>query len=372
MGNLAVTLLFSCVVAACSGTAVTPTTESDGPDPTTTAPTPETTLAPVVPTTTLPPPDPPPVAATFPQNGAAAPMWDDTAYGSPEYANTLSELAAAGSEWVTLVPTWYQSEPSSSVIYREESGRTTTDDALVAAIAEARSLGMRVILKPHVDLAEGGSRISIEPSAEEEWFDSYREMILVYARMAETEGADQFVVGTELGGTSGNAAAWRQVISDVRQEFSGPITYAANHDEFTDVEFWDALDFIGVDAYFPLAETPTTIISNLMESWDPIVADLAAVADEFGRVVVFTEIGYPSQQGATVEPYNPFHSDVPSDEEQAAALDAMLAAVADEVWFGGFHWWMWFVERTATEAALSYMPQGKPAGDILEEYWAQG
>lgn len=366
---IAVVFALAAVIGGCSGPEPTPTTES-GSDSTTTSNVPDTTAPPET-TTTDPPPDPPVVDAAFPQSGAAAPLWDDDGYGSDTYSAALEGLAEAGASWVTVIPTWYQTDADSSSIYREQPGRTATDEALASAISRARALGMRVTLKPHVDLAGGGSRISIDPADEGDWFDSYTDMIVGYAEMAEEAGVDQFVVGTELGGTSGSEQEWREVITRVREAYSGPITYAANHDEFEDVAFWDAVDFIGVDAYFPLSDVPTTIISDLTRAWEPIVADLAVVSERFGRMIVFTEVGYPSQEGATVEPYNPSHSDVVSEAEQAAALEAMIIAVGSEQWFGGFHWWMWFVERTDAAAALSYMPAGKPAGDILEAYWAE-
>lgn len=364
-------LVLVAITVGCSGGGSTGTTMSDDP------PTVETfaetsttaTSSPATTSTTLPP-DPPVVDATLPQNGAAAPLWDDQAYGEAQFAGTLADLAAAGAGWVTLIPTWYQLEPSSSEIYEEIPGRTASDDALITAIREAKELGLRVILKPHVDLTEGGSRLSIEPSVEEEWFASYTEMILAYASLAATEGVDQFVVGTELAATSQNASAWRAVISEVREVFDGPLTYAANHTEFEGVRFWDDLDFIGVDAYFPLSGTPTTIISTLSESWEPIIESLGAVAEDYDRMVVFTEVGYTSQEGTTVEPYNPAYSEVVSEEEQASALQALIDTVVPQPWFGGFHWWMWFAEDTEAEAALGYMPDGKLAGDILEQYWA--
>jgi hypothetical protein len=331
---------------------------------------PETTTSPET-TTTDPPPDPPRVGASFPQSGAAAPLWDDNGYASAAFSTTLVALADAGASWVTLVPTWYQTDAEDSSIYPERPGRTATDEALLAAITQARSLGMRVTLKPHVDIVDGGSRISITPIDEGEWFASYTDMILHYAAMAEEEGVEQFVVGTELGGTSGNQSAWREVIAGVRDVYSRPITYAANHDEYEEIAFWDALDFIGVDAYFPLSEVPTTVISDLTRAWEPIVADMAEIAELHGRRVVFTEVGYPSQEGATVQPYNPSYSEVVSEGEQAAAVEALITAVSGEPWFGGFHWWMWFAESSDSAAALSYMPEGKPAGDILEVYWAE-
>lgn len=360
--------IVSLLVAACSPSTPPSTTQRETVTTMVPAREPDTTMGAT--TTTEAPPAPAEIAAEFPQSGAAAPIWDDEAYGTPAYAALLARLAEAGAPWVTVVPTWYQDASDSSSIYAETGGRTATDDSLIAAIEEAHALGLKVILKPHVDIAPGGSRITIEPASVEQWFSSYRDMILHYAAMAETHDVGQFVVGTELRGTSGQDAEWREVIAAVRDVYAGPITYAANHDEYTEVEFWDALDFIGVDAYFPLSDIPTTILSDLRRSWEPILESLDSLAEHFGRKVVFTEIGYPSQEGATVQPFNPSHSDVVSDEEQAAALQAMIDTVGGESWFGGFHWWMWFDEDDAAHAALSYMPEGKPAGAILEDYWA--
>lgn len=359
----------ACVMSliGCSGAEPTATTLS-GDRSTTTTPV-STTTEPTATTTTRLPVDPPRVEPSFPQDGAAAPRWEVDSYASPEFAATLARLADAGAGWVTLVPTWYQREPASSVIFPETPGRTTADEALVAAIREAKELGLSVVLKPHVDLVDGESRILIDPSEEKEWFSSYSEMILRYAAIADIEDVDQFVIGTELGGTSENTAEWEALIAEVRDLYPGPISYAANHDEYQEIEFWESLDFIGVDAYFPLAASPTTDSEILSAAWDRIAGELGEFAERQDRAVVFTEVGYPSLEGAVVEPFNPFHSETPSNEEQAAALEAMIESVSGESWFGGFHWWMWFEENTSDEYARGYMPEGKPAGAILEEYW---
>ncbi len=47
-------------------------------------------------------------------------------------------------------------------------------------------------------------------------------------------------------------ARWRRLISEVRERYTGRLTYAANFDQYELVTFWDDLDVIGVNAYFPL------------------------------------------------------------------------------------------------------------------------
>ena len=45
---------------------------------------------------------------------------------------------------------------------------------------------------------------------------------------------------------------WRDIIKETREIFEGQLTYAANFDNYMFVDFWDDLDFMGINAYFPL------------------------------------------------------------------------------------------------------------------------
>jgi homoserine trans-succinylase len=44
------------------------------------------------------------------------------------------------------------------------------------------------------------------------------------------------------------------------------LTYAANWDDFDKVPFWNELDYIGIDAYFPLSDATTHRCWNL-DAW---------------------------------------------------------------------------------------------------------
>ena len=61
-----------------------------------------------------------------------------------------------------------------------------------------------------------------------------------------------FSVGTELQIPAlQREADWRQLIKDVRAVYSGKLIYSANwYEEYEGIKFWDALDAIGVQAYF--------------------------------------------------------------------------------------------------------------------------
>ena len=363
--TVAVTIL-AVVADGCVGTgeAVTPTSTSPATSPEVVAE-PSTTTTPAEPFQDAHP------DFDFEQNGLIAPVWNSAAYGTDAFAELLEELVATGAEWVTLVPTWYQADLTTSEIQPAWQDRTPTDDSLGAAFRLARSLGLRVTLKPHLDPAAGEPRAAIEPSDVDAWFASYASFIVHYAKLAEDLGADQFIIGTELAGTVGDTQHWLSVINDIRSIYSGPILYAANYDEYQRIEFWDALDAIGVDAFYPLAEEPTTDVERLVDAWKPIVAELAALSSDLDRPVVFTEAGYTSQVGTVTVPHDPWPSSVLSEEEQVAGVTALLRSFEGEQWFAGTHWWMWF-DYVGDEFAksLGHTPQGKPAEDVLKKAWS--
>ncbi len=103
---------------------------------------------------------------------------------------------------------------------------------------------------------------------------------------------------------------WRRLVAAVREVYSGPLTYAANFDQYRSVTFWDAFDAIGINAYFPLREpdaAPTgDLHADLVRGWRRVLGEIDSFRGACGlpdRPVVFTEIGYTTRAGATLAPW---------------------------------------------------------------------
>ncbi|MFD9790572.1 hypothetical protein ACFWXK_06420 [Streptomyces sp. NPDC059070] len=302
--------------------------------------------------------------------GMTLPSWAVDDYGGPRARQYLADIAHTGARWVVFTPTWYQKNT-------EESGQrpteeTASDASLRGISALARAAGLKVMLKPHVDLVDGTDRAEIRPADRAAWFTSYERFITHYADLARETGAERFVVGTELAGVSADGAAWHRVVAAVRSHYRGPLTYAANYDEYAKVAFWQDLDVIGVDAYWPLAEKPTTDAGALARAWRPIADELAAFSASRHRPVLFTEAGYTSQRGSTTAPYSWTVSKKDGADEQAAAYRALLDTFAGRAWWAGVCWWMWddWPDSGETPARLAYTPHGKPAEEVLRAHWA--
>jgi hypothetical protein len=306
--------------------------------------------------------------ATPTQRGFAL-IWEG-GYDGPQVEQSFREMVGVGATWVELTPTWYQETRNANAIARMP--RTMSDAGLERAIALAHEHGLKVFLTPHLELPnpELASRSTIRPDDREAWFAAYTAFISHYAAMAQRMGVEQFAVGSELSSISDDRAGWLQVIRTVRALYHGIVLYAADPDEYARIPFWDAVDVIGIDAYWPLSTAPTTDVPVLQRSWESVRAELAVLSARYGRKILFTEAGYTSQEGTSTHPADWTLSTTPNQTEQAAAYQALLAAFSDQAWWAGVYWWVWNALPDNGGHALDYSPRGKAAERVIRGWWA--
>ncbi|MFI5348611.1 MAG: glycoside hydrolase family 113 [Elusimicrobiota bacterium] len=290
--------------------------------------------------------------------GFSFPEWSHDGYNSASSQKALADLAATGATWVALTPTLYVQDRRGSVV--AATSITASDESLRSAIRAAHALGLKVVLKPHVDALTGGQRAWLEPKDSSRWFETYRVYLLGYARMAREERCELFVVGTELALLTAPAhwGAWRGLIAGVRAEYAGPLTYAANWHSAGVVGFWRDLDYIGIDAYYPVLGGTNHKLLRL--GWLPIEASIHALSAANGRPVIFTEFGLSSQKGANKKPwaYGDFG---PLDlEVQAAYIQTFLDTFKNKSFVAGFLNWSWDA-NPGGPADKSMTLRGKPA-----------
>jgi hypothetical protein len=254
-----------------------------------------------------------------------------------------------------------------------------TDDELIHVISVAHENGLRVSLKPQI-------RGSVDPSPYmdfggvdqevywTEWFDNYTNYILHYAQLAQDWNADQFEVGTELHGTTHFTDEWRGVIAQVREVYSGPLTYAATHEEIEadTVQFWNDLDYIGVDAYFsfPVALHPT--VEEIVQAWSEPAATIERLAETWDKPILFTEIGYASVEGVLANPAEDPHNleAIVDLQTQANAYEAVFRVFGGKPWWQGVYWWSWYPDHNqGGPCDIDFTAQGKPAEDVLRNYY---
>ena len=212
------------------------------------------------------------VGPTWPAAGMTFATWDQGVYSGAASDESLANLADTGARWVSVIVTTYQWNITDTEI---EAAEWTPDEAdLRHVIQQAHGLGLSVMLKPHVDLLDdpdhwrGNIGLTFDESDWGTWFQSYSDMILGYAQIAESEGVALFCIGTELSATSHHSAEWRSLAAEVREIYRGQLVYAANHGgEEAAIDWWDELDLIGVDPYYGLTDIDQPTVEELKEGW---------------------------------------------------------------------------------------------------------
>lgn len=198
-----------------------------------------------------------------------------------------------------------------------------------------------------------------------------------YAELAQRTGAETLVVGVELVSASHRENDWRRIVGQVRQRFQGKLVYASMPDrgsnlpgDLTRLRWWDALDYVGVDHYAPLATKNDPTVDELKCAWTErgYVADLENVSRSVNKQVIFTEVGYRSIDGAGRAP-GVFRTEGTVDlQEQAVLYQAFLEVFWGKPWLAGIYWWQWF-PYTVAPTDEGYTPHTKPAEQMLMSYY---
>ena len=316
--------------------------------------------------------------SAFEYKGITHVSWWHGEYSTSTAAASEADIATTGSNWAGLLLTQYMASRTSATI--APTDQTPTDTDLVTAIAQLHNSGLKVMLKPHVDVSDGSWRGQIAPASVPVWFQNFTTFITHYAQLAQTNGVEMLCIGTEYVTMSGSAnkVAWESVIAAVRAVYSGKIVYAANAtyaaDEFTSVSFWDSVDVIGLDAYFPLTNHADPTVSELVAAWsanrngENIVQSVVNFAAAHpGKPVVFTEIGYRSVAGANISPWDYSTGSAVDNTEQQNCYEAMYRVWSQHPEVKGNFWWDWPVSPPGP-GDTDYNPRNKPAETTMQNW----
>ena len=233
-----------------------------------------------------------------------------------------------------------------------------------------------VMVKPHIWIWHGEFTGDMQMNSEADWKlfeNSYEEFILLYAQLAEETQTEILCIGTELFNfVDQRPEFWQQLIKNVRAIYSGKITYAENWDKVDRVPFWSDLDFIGVDAYFPVAEAQTPTVKEAIAGWIPHKKVIASLSKQNNIPVLFTEFGYRSADYAGKEPWaSDRHEGAMNTKAQVNLYQALFETFWDEPWFAGGYAWKWFHdhERATATGNNRFTPQGKEAEMLLKKWY---
>ncbi len=299
----------------------------------------------------------------------SCPMYGQT-WGSSAMKTALADLATLGVDSVAIHP-YARIGRNGSISYSEPNNTAY----LVKAIQIAKGQKIDLFWKPH--LAYWGAfkwRGSIAFDDETKWrrfFADHTRWIVAHAKLAETAGLPLLAIGVELDATTHREADWRRMIAAVRKVYRGKLTFASNWDSYERIRFWDALDYIGVQAYFPLGGEGTQPKKTLEASWDRHLSSLKAASKKWSKPVLFTEIGYNRSSSAASKPWD---ASVDDSRESRALRRLLMEVALDKTkaapFIHGMWWWKWIPGWAPWER--DFAMQDDEARAVLRSRWTSG
>jgi len=286
-------------------------------------------------------------------------------WATPEAADSMRLMAEQGVNW-TAIAYAVEQETAQSLTMPWDQAPTVTEDEIVWAIREAKAHGLKVCLKPVVNVSDGTWRAYIgffdwdvpgEPSWGQ-WFAAYTEFILHAARIAEAEGCEMLCVGCEMVRADSREAEWRALVAAVREVYSGVVAYNCDKYQEDHVTWWDAVDVITSSGYYPI------------DGWDAELDRIERVVQQHDKPFLFMEAGCPSREGSPDKPNDWNLPGGPSGAAQLRYYRGMVDACDRREWMRGFMLWDWPpLLYPLAEAGTNddYCPYGKPAAEFLRE-----
>lgn len=306
--------------------------------------------------------------AWFAKNDAKAILGDHA-------KESLMELKRLGVTWLALGPEVHMED-----INRPALSYGKDDEDYRTFIRYCRSIGLSVVLLPRIESPSFFEppfpfRADLQMLTSDHWetfHNNYEKMLVHYAKLAEEEGVGLFLMGLEyLTYVKRFPDVWRRFAKAVREVYKGKISYSANwYEEFEAIKFWDALDYIGVGAYFELTKAANPTVAQLKQSWQPIVQKLAALSKQYQKPVIFTEVGYTSFADAAAFPWK-WQDDLDraiAPQHQADCYDALFQVFSGQPWFKGFFVWR-FYSTPSLAPTYGYSPIGKPSADVIQQWY---
>ena len=293
--------------------------------------------------------------------------------------NPMPAVKAIAADWIALIPYGFTRLDEAAVHYNTHDWQWWGErpEGIKKTIELAHEADIHVMLKPQIYIPNGFTgNLDFKTDAEWlAWEADYERFMMLFANIAAAQQVEMFCIGTEFKvSVQKRPQFWRNLIAKIRNIYSGKLTYASNWDEYASVPFWDILDYVGVNAYFPLLKDKEPSITALQTAWQKPLEALAAYAKMQQKQIIFTEYGYMSLDecaSASWEVEAKKDNLAINETAQANALDALLATFAAQPWWQGGFVWKWFPNMQGHEGypEKDYTPQGKKAATTVKKYY---
>lgn len=287
----------------------------------------------------------------------------------PEAFDPIVNLNA---NWAAIIPFGFIRENQSKVEYNLEwQWWGERDEGVSVLTSQAHDKNVKIMIKPQIWLRNGVFTGDFNLENEADWQElqhTYYDFILHFADLADSLDAEAFCIGTEFKNfIAKRPQFWSDLIDSVRVHYSGEVTYAGNWDSYQAFPYWRKLDFIGIDAYFPLHDGETPSVNDCVQEWESHYASISLHQSQINKPVVFTEYGYRSVDYCTKEPWHSGQGGNVNEAAQKNAYQALYQVFWDQEWFDGGFLWKWFPSHQSAGGQENnrFTPQNKAVEDLI-------
>ncbi|WP_299763468.1 glycosyl hydrolase [uncultured Dokdonia sp.] len=297
-------------------------------------------------------------------------------YLSQKATEAIVKQQEMGSNAMAIVPYSYI-RMGSTPTYLSIGSRagSENDQGVIHSVFEAKKRGMQSLLKPQVFFGSSWPG-ALEYENEADWdafFDYYYRWIRHYAFLAEIHQIDALCMGVEfVKATLSHSEQWKEMFQKTRGLYQGNLTYAANWgEEFETIDFWNELDFIGLNSYYPLSKNDTPTDEELKANFETIKTKIEKVYKTYKKPIVFTEIGFRSIEMPWKNPHA--DGDTPFNEEhQRRCYEVIFEGIQNEPWCAGILWWKFpsYLEYRGTENT-AFTPNNKATEATVRKWFSE-
>ncbi|MEW7280348.1 glycoside hydrolase [Aquimarina sp. 2201CG1-2-11] len=300
--------------------------------------------------------------------------------GSPKAitANEVTPVVNVNANWAAVMPFGFIKNLSSPNITFdiEEQWWGERREGAKKTIELLNQQKIKVMLKPQIWVWRGEFTGTIKMTSQKNWelFEqSYEDYILLYAKLAQEMNVPILCIGTELHTfVQKRPEFWNRLIQKIKAEYKGKLTYAENWDQYHNVPFWNQLDYIGIDAYFPVSTSKSPTIEEMKLGWQQHKTNIQTLQSKMDKPVLFTEYGYRSVFFTGKEPWDSNRVTGNVDlESQNNALTALYQEFWSEPWFAGGFLWKWYHNHTEVGGNNNnrFTVQNKPAEKLIQSFY---
>ncbi|MEA3239539.1 MAG: hypothetical protein U9Q94_07160 [Candidatus Bipolaricaulota bacterium] len=315
----------------------------------------------------------------------------------------IERMAAVGINAVQFIKMFAMDDETDNQIY-DPNPMSNVDEELRSGIIAMKQTGFQVMLRLVIFLnapwpKADNLQTRLAPSDWNEWFRSYEEIALRYAKLAEETGVDIYSFSDTLQTSYVFEEKYRELIGHLRTVYSGELTVLTGPygEELKKVGFWDVLDYIGIDGslltvgYVPFEEANDLSLDEIYKIYlREFEEEVLPTAKSVGKPILWGEIYYRSVERSTYSPSGlPFDQFIQAHdndeaidfqflidfEQQAKGYSAMLRLMQtySDAIAGAFHL-QWTLEDPLLQwccSGGSHIIPFTMAEDVFRLWWTQ-